>query len=110
MANGPRVQGALPTIRQPTGSAASPGGLPLTEYMVGRPRPRPVFNLAALFGGSTFGPRVSGPWQSGPTQFVGGTNVYGTGGIDAFVEGGHAWSSGGGFPHGDAWPGWPDDW
>ena len=111
---GPRVQG------NPGIVAASHTAVPVTTgatvYTVGRPIPKPVQGLAALFGGWTAGPRSTLPWQSGPKTYVGPSGAPPTqdhlSGSD-FVPGGHVWGprdGDQGFPHGSAWPGYPDDW
>jgi len=116
--SGPRTptSGSVPVgaaSGAPTGTLSSGSA---TVYMVGRPVPRPVQGLAALFGGSTRAPRSTLPWQQGPKSFVGASGAPQT--IDHlgpsdFVPGGHVWGpreGDQGFPHGSAWPGYPDDW
>lgn len=115
---GPRTPlGSGMASGSPVGGSPSPVGVSgASIYTVGRPVPRPLSGLAAIFGGQTNGPRSTTPFQAGPRSFIGPSGAPSTIthlGDNGFVDGGHVWGprpGDDGFPHGSAWPGYPDSW
>lgn len=115
---GPRTPSGAGGVSVPhTGPASTIPASSDVVYGYGRPKPGLISGLAAIFGGWTGAPRSTTPWQYGPRSFVGPSGAAAQmthlGNEGDFVPGASVWgprAGDQGFPHGSAWPGYPEDW